>query len=481
VLVVAAALGVGACTTSGVRSTDTIHITGEVASADGTPAPGRNVLVRKALSSFELSGRMQALLSADQLACVADHPPGACPRSHYLHTTRTAADGSFAVTLTGQDVQTGLGLLASRMDAAVTAPPGAGQLSGGASSASFEVQVTQFAVPTLRVWTTPPSLGPAPGGARVQWIALGPDFGPSPSYRVVFDDGAGGLVWQSGALAGRTSYDIDARILEDIGGAVSVLATTQTPATHTTVALAYRSPRVAVHGTAGVPVSRGKPCSVLITGGSEPAGSAAGLTRLSPCGLTDGRFDTPALGAALAQAGSPNPAACLRPAGTAPSGAAAGPGPAAGDSPCQSPRATATVDLGTLSPSPSDRLGLIVVRGCPALCGVDVSADGSRWQTAATASAPDAAIPLSPPVAARFVRVAAPATDLAAVTELSAWAVTTRSAQGPPAVVAGGVAPGAPGSGGNSGHRVVLEWLAAAVLAGVAAGAVVVARRPRRV
>jgi hypothetical protein len=248
---------------------------------------------------------------------------------------------------------------------------------------------------------------------------------------VLFDDGGGGLVWDSGPLQGRTSYDVDGRVLEDADGAVSVVATADTQVTRTADRLAFRTARRHVRSGAGVPTSRGKPCSIAVAG--------AAASTASPCGLTDGDFDRFALANAL--------------------------GPKlVGPESAQTP-ASATVDLGEALP-PS----LIVVRGCPDACAVEASSDGTAFApVGTTATQPDALLTPPTPAPVRYVRVSGRAPDLAALTELSVWTPTQPRRPTPNNAVT--LAPGTPHGEGakDSGPETAAKIAAVVALLTVAA------------
>ena len=426
----ALAVVAAACSTSSIRSTDVVTIHGTVQDDSGRGVAGRSVLARKSLSTDELRGRMQRVLSSVELACVDSRPPSRCHRAHYLHVAKSGNDGSFRVVLKGQDTQTALGLSASTIEIAVNGDAPAGTLSGPSTSQAVDVQVTDLPLPPLRLWSALPSVDPTSPGAHVGWSPLPADAGASPLYRVLFDDGGGGLVWDSGPLQGRTSYDVDGRVLEDADGAVSVVATADTQVTKSADRLAFRTSRRHVRSAAGVPASRGKPCSVALAG--------AAPTAASPCGLTDGAFDRFALANILGPAlGGPNAA------GTA---------------------AAATVDLGeALSPT------LIVVRGCPTTCAVDASSDGTTFAPAGTATRPDALLAATGNAPARYVRVSGRVPDLAALTELSVWTPTQARRPSPSNAVT--LAPGTPHGqgGGDSGLETAAKLAAVVLLISVAA------------
>ncbi len=384
---VALLLSLVACTTSSLSPSDEVHLVGTVTDDSARPLGDRTVFVRKLLSENELEGRLQSALSSVQLACVVDRAPGACRRAHYSHTAETGDDGRYDVELKGQDTQTTLGLQASPLQVAVSGPRGP-YVAGPASSLATYVQVKRLSLPPLRLWTSAPTVAATSGGGRVGWSPLPLALAGSPAYRVLVDDGAAGLVWDSGPLAGKTAYDLDARLLEDIDGALSVVATSNTRTTGSGVDLAFRSPRVHVKGVAGVPLSRGRPCTV--GSGFETTLSA------SPCPFTDGDFDKAGRQTQLREALA---ARCPTPEDTVACGAA---------------RAWLQVDLeATISPT------LVVLRGCPASCLVETSPDGGTWAVLGTASGPDAT--LQPRVPARWVRVTADGNQLAQITELSVW------------------------------------------------------------
>ena len=427
----ALAVVAAACSTSSIRSTDVVTIHGAVQDDSGRGVPGRSVLVRKSLSTDELGGRMQRVLSSVELACVDSRPPARCHRAHYLHVAKSTGDGSFRVELKGQDTQTALGLSASTIQIAVNGEAPAGTLSGPSASEAVGVQVTDLPLPPLRLWSALPAVDPTAPGAHVGWPALPADAGASPVYRALFDDGSGGLVWDSGPLQGRTSYDVDGRVLEDADGAVSVVATADTQVTKSADRLAFRTARRHVRSAAGVPASRGKLCSIVVAG--------AAPTTTSPCGLTDGAFDRPALTRAL--------------------------GGAANDPKATGAAASATIDLGEAVPPT-----MIVVRGCPTSCPVATSSDGTTFVPVRTATQPDAILLPTAPAPARYVRVSGEARDLAALTELSVW--TPAQGKRPTSSNAVALAPGTPhGQGGGDSGLDTAAKIAAVVLLLIVAAA----------
>ena len=153
---------------------------------------------------------------------------------------------------------------------------------------------------------------------------------------------------------------IDPRLLEDTAGEVRVDVESSEVYGADQVDFFFRSPAVAYTGSRGAPPSRGAACVPMI----------------EPCRLSDGRF-------------VPHTAA-----------------------------AVTVLRLQRLV-----EVELVTARGCPNPCQLEVSGDGVTWQTVGRAFAPMAAVPVRPPVRARFVRATFAGTPEVprAPAELSVW------------------------------------------------------------
>lgn len=354
-----------------------INLTGVVSFQDGGPAGSIPVsLVRHEGVAESLS----AVLTLGA-TCVGDQKSLSICKSARRATS--GPDGRFAFALTGRDTQ---GLIgdAGTLEATAVAPRTESQSGGPSATIRFLVQTETLTLP-LRFWQPSVDLLADARTATARWADVPAQILPpgieaaSAAERVIFQRGAAETVWIAPGRSGLATFD--PRVLEDSRGTVSVAAewTGQavTDDRGRTIDLILRSGRFPYRSRAGAPPSRGASCSTRIDGHAQPVA-------VSPCPLTDGDFVVPA-----------------------------GPPPCATDAPCG--RASETIlDWGSAKP-----LSMIVVRGCAHRCVVATSTDAGRWTVAGTLTGPDAALGLSRPVTARYVRVAG--TELDALREVSLW------------------------------------------------------------
>lgn len=312
-VMVVLALTLAGCETSNLDRSAAVAVSGRVLRADGSPAGGVPVALEREPSAGEVITGLVVIPLSLFTACLVDPPAGLC-RGRSVKRTTTAADGSYAFNLTGDDTQTFFGNARSFSLSS--------EVSGALVTADFKVQTENLRIPDLQVWQ--PAVTVAPG--RVTWDPPAPG-----SYQVVVEDAGGQLAWSLDSTG--TQVGFDPRLLEDTAGSLAVSARTTAAAEGTTVNIRRQSAPVAYRSAAGPPLSRGRPCAV------GPAGTPA-----SPCAVTDG-----------------NLANTLPPPATTTTLTTGSTAPRPSDS--------VTVDLGRTA-----EVSLIVVRGCS--CEVERSVDG---------------------------------------------------------------------------------------------------------
>lgn len=236
--------------------------------------------------------------------------------------SRTAHDGTYEFTVSTSQLPLEDGTTPS-VSVAVSVPAGAGEVSGPLVAISSIVNSPRLVFGEFAVWRPDIDVDIDAEIASVTWTGRGPGkTGVARSYRVVFDDNRGGLVWQQD---GPGPITFDTRLLEDATGGISVVAEVTGPLATSFTNLTYQSPRLAFAGASTPPLSRGAMCSA-----EEPAFRKH---RGEGCALTDGDF-------------------AIR-------------------TPITSP---VEVDLGRLT-----GVSMLAVRGCTSRCTVQGSADRVHW------------------------------------------------------------------------------------------------------
>jgi hypothetical protein len=344
-----------------------IRVEGALQAPDGSPLADRPVRLGADISAGE---GLFAVLTLG-LSCSS----GKC--SGKVFDTTTNAAGSYAFTLKGRDTQSSFGEAVSELVSVSAAPTGQ-QVSGASLSARFRVQTEVVRLPVLRL--VDPGLDiQTEGDVIARWSTEEP--GP---YVVTFERADPVPVWEVPGGAGTVA--VDPRVLEDTSGRVVVAGGVDDAIEGSEVNIRWRSPGVAYQAGAGPPPSRGRPCRYVDAAGAPRATEPA-------CEVTDGD---------VTKSAAPS-LACPEPA--------AGPASTAG---C-TPPASVVTDLAT--PVPAE---LVVVRGCEEICAVDVSGDGTTFQTAGTASGDFASVGLGGrPVTA--VRIGLGSATGAGLREVSVW------------------------------------------------------------
>lgn len=380
---VAAALLVAgsACTASRVDPDAAIAIRGLLQRQNETPVAGARVALARQTDPADVFTTVFSL----GLSCLSDELPNAC-RGARIATS--SDDGSFAYRLRGRDTQ-GLVGTASTMELTARMRRAPNEVEGPVSSRAFLVQAGSIDAP-LRFWEPRLAATADRRTTRVTWSRLPgsilPSSVPLSGIRadVVFEGPNGRPVWRYRNV--RSGDALDARLLEDSAGSVSVLAHTEgiEVADHegSRLDVGFRSGRRAYERASDAPASRGASCSIDGEDGAAVAQAS--------CGLTDGDFE---------EAFRPVSAAC--------------------DTPCAEPSPSrAVVDLGRTRP-----VDFVVLRGCNGRCTVETSRDARTWRLAGGGGDgfdEDVALRLAAAVRARYVRVRA-AGGLTALREVSVW------------------------------------------------------------
>ncbi|MGQ0431241.1 MAG: hypothetical protein ACT452_02395 [Microthrixaceae bacterium] len=306
-----------------------ITVAGGVAAPDGRPAHGRPVRLGTGVS--ESDGAFAVLTVG--MSCTS----GAC--SGKVRTATTDAAGSYAFTLQGSDTQSSFGEALSVLVSAF-GDVASDEVSGPLTSVRFRVQTERVTLPMLALIDPGLTLESHQGAVLARWSTS--RSGP---YELSFDDGAEVPVWL--AAGTESTASVDARLLEDTSGRAVLSGTFEEVIEGSTAIMRWRSPGKPYAAAAGPPPSRGRPCQLVASSGTTQDHQN--------CKLTDGDLVAMAPSEQICS-GPPDEAACT-------------------------PPAAVIVDLGEQVPAE-----LVVVRGCEGGCAVDVSADGSTFTPAGSAS-----------------------------------------------------------------------------------------------
>jgi hypothetical protein len=367
------------CNPSQVKSNAKVTVDGAV-KRHGAPVSG----VRVALGKEASAGDVFFGVVSIGLSCLEQQFSACKSRS----VTTASTDGTFAFSLKGSDTQDSFGD-AAVLDLVTALPRTGDELAGPGLNTRFQVQAVHVTEP-LNMWEPNVSVAASGGQVLARWTEPPASLFPPEAdlgtmqRSVVFQGADAEDVWTAHGHAG--GAELDARLLEDSTGGVVVFSSVANiklpPARGTDVEVQARSARYAYASRAGVPASRGKPCSV-----PGPDGKAV---LQSPCTLTDGRF-----GPTFAYR------AC------------------SGQQSCAEPK-TVTFDLGRTIP-----VTLIVVRGCGTTCTAEASTDNTTWRSVGTSTSSgqepsrDVAMPVAG-AAARFVRITSDG-GLSEMREVSIW------------------------------------------------------------
>src|SRR4051812_27051777 len=103
-----AALVVAGCESSQVDGSATATVSGRILRADGSPAAGVPVGLEREPTVGEVVTGLVIVPLTLFTACLADPPPALC-RGRSVKRTTTAADGTYAIQLKGDDTRTFFG------------------------------------------------------------------------------------------------------------------------------------------------------------------------------------------------------------------------------------------------------------------------------------------------------------------------------------------------------------------------------------
>ncbi|CAN5115850.1 hypothetical protein BH24ACT1_BH24ACT1_08670 [soil metagenome] len=252
------------CTSSPLDPDATVTVRGAALAPDGAPLADRPVRLDSDLAASDLLLAVPTI----GLACVGDGCGDA------LDEQRTGADGRFALTTTGAETQTSFGGLRT-LAVSVSAPPGAGQVTGASITARFIAQVVEPVLSPLQLVDPGLQLTARGGQLEARWDA---NAGAQELRWLSGSDGR--TVWTVPAAGGAAA--LDARVLEGSRGAAVLTGVGSDATDGSDVTAAWVSPGVAFATEAGVPASRGAPCGAedrtcLLTDGdlASPAGPLA--------------------------------------------------------------------------------------------------------------------------------------------------------------------------------------------------------------
>ncbi|HLT29980.1 MAG TPA: hypothetical protein VK013_08050 [Myxococcaceae bacterium] len=354
---------------------DNVTVTGRATRQDGSALAGHSAVLVKEPDLGEVLTGFTSIIGSIGLACLSEDAPELC-RSARRSTTD--GSGNFRFELLGKDTQGSVGQ-ASHFNLAVRAPARSGAVAGASRTERFIIQSTELSTPELRLWEPQLTVSNDETEASVTFGAL-PE-GASEA-RVAFHV-PGALLWSEAYTSGAT---IDARLLEDAVGTVSIRTTTTGQRDEVSFEAQHVSELIAFTGRAGAPPSRDASCIAV--------GDSGQPVVVESCAVTDGdfvtRFEAPA-----------DP-------GCQPDAEGAG---------CESARAdrSLTVDLG------SERAAsLVVLRGLVGEVIAEHSVDGETW-SAITLDGMVGELPAA--TSARYVRLRSKTDDapVLSLAELSVW------------------------------------------------------------
>jgi len=370
-----------ACTVSRVKPEANVDIGGTVRTADAAVPGARLVMQREGDV-----GDVVLTIASIGFACLdSANSPAICHKGRFATANPS---GAFVYHVKGRDTQSTFGGSAV-LSISTALPATANEAAGASTTYRFHVQTEKVDLP-IRLWDPAVDAGLTPAGVQVTFPP--PAAGLIPRqlnlgvrYTVEFIRGSE-VVWR--VFPAQPGVVFDPRLLEDSTGTMRVIASASrihvTETLGDEVAFAMRSGARSYVGSAGTPLSRGAPCSVVAAGKS---------VRVAPCRLTDGAF-----GDGFAPVVCSGSTACTEP-----------------------PHESAIVDL-----QRSARVDLIVVRGCTRACRVEASLDGADWRLIGVGQGNEAAFALAQARSERYVRVSGP-NEVDQLTEVSVWGPAKQS------------------------------------------------------
>ena len=355
---------------------DAVTVTGSASRQDGSALAERRAVLVKEPDVGEVLAGLTAIVGSIGLACLAEEPPELCDSAS---TATTERSGQFAFSLLGKDTQGSVGQ-ASTFNLAVRAAARPGAVSGASRTERFIIQHAQLQTPELTLWEPQLSVSADSESASVAFGALPPGAtASSVTFQV-----EGAVLWSDSYSSGEP---VDARLLEDAVGTVSIGTGSTQRHGETEFEAHYESEALGFVGQAGAPPSRNAPCTATGASGAPVA--------IAACPMTDGNF--------VARLQPPADTGCV---------------PNAQGQGCEAARAdrVLTVDLGVARAA-----SLLVVRGITDAEVAELSVDGESWTGVSMLGL---AGTLSPGTAARYVRLRSK-TDNGVLprglTELSLW------------------------------------------------------------
>jgi hypothetical protein len=253
-----------ACGTSKVADDAQVTVSGTLLLPTGSPAAGVTVGLIEEPDAISALVELTATISTVGLLCLSK-TVAICKGAR---KSTTASDGRYSFAMNGKDSKNIFGNPARFLLSA--------QLPSGAQlQTRFELTTATIAVPTTTFWE-PAQLSASPGPQQVAYSFT--EFSPRPAgYRVSLTRSEETIWIQAGSPSGK----IDARALADADADFHAIASAQRQGVGVTFTTDYHTPRIALHGMASPPGSRGASCSVA---------GASGPAAIEPCMLTDATY-----------------------------------------------------------------------------------------------------------------------------------------------------------------------------------------------
>lgn len=247
-----------------------VTLTARVLREDGAPAAG-SVAIDDPMSLSDLFWAISTI----GLTCLLDDPSG--PNCGHLEVRPLDAQGRFDYSV-GEEMTHGSLLIVEyykRFELLAAAPKQANGLDGAVLEARFILPTQHVSLPDLQLWEPAVEASSEDGRFSIGFAAPPQLACMTPSEPVLQFDDAG-----RHPLLSQPVGPVDARLLEDFAGVVSVVLDYENGGGGPIEDLRLTSPKAAFVGTAGAPPSRGAACQ--IAGQRFEAGQ---------CPLTDGQLE----------------------------------------------------------------------------------------------------------------------------------------------------------------------------------------------